>query len=122
MLADCRGAVPSIGHRSALVEQDRTAKIRLLFVLSNVDAIRLAEYVPVDVTSLISTHVLAVLLELDTEPFVWRSVQTGAESFDHSASQHLQVTELAQVVGSQIVVYVGDGDISSRERRESSRN
>jgi hypothetical protein len=80
-----------VAHRPALVEQDGTPQIRFFLVLANVNAIRLPENLPVDMTRLVATDVLTMLLELDTEALVWRTVQAGTESLDDASGKHLQV-------------------------------
>lgn len=109
VLADGRSARPAIGHRATAIEQNRAAEIRFFLVLTNVEPIGLAEDFPVDRADLVSTNVLPVFLELDTETFVGRAVKPRAKPLHNLPGEHLEVGEFAQIARGKEIGKVGDG-------------
>ena len=97
MFAHTFGLGTAVAHRATLVQQNRTTKVRLLLVLSNIESVRLAKHLPITVPNLITAPVGTVFLELDAEPLVRRSMQAGTETFNYLSRQHLQIGQFAKV-------------------------
>ena len=84
-------SVVAVAHRTARVQQNLHAHVRLFFVLLDVETIGSGQHAIVEMPRVVAGRVLAMLGELDAETLVRAGMQPADKSLDHPARDHREV-------------------------------
>ena len=80
-----------------------TVEVGLRFVELGVVPLGPTENTPVQITDRITRDILPVMRKLGTEPLERTAVRTSSQAFDDFTSDQLQVAELLQKLGVQVL-------------------